>query len=132
MAGHISEDQIKKIIIIFAESGLLAGDLAAWLSAKFFVKRVTTEARLHQALLDPVAALIIVQENTPQPSEECLQVLKSVIQEPRSPAFRILLVGIDPALLPPFWRGLVTCLPAVPGPQDILTALKISPREAEA
>ncbi len=127
MPNHISEETNKNRIIIFAESGLLAGDLAAWLSAKFLVQRVSGEARLHQALLDPVAALIIVQENTPQPSEECIQIIDSVILEPRSPALRVVLVGMDPALVPPIWRDRVTCLPAVPGPQQILAALQVHP-----
>ena len=130
MPGHITEEIKKDRVIIFAESGLLAGDLAAWLSAKFFVQRVTGEARLLQALLDPVAALIIVQENTPQPSEECLQILDSVILEPRSPALRVVLVGMDPALVPHIWRDRVTCLPAIPGPQQILAALQVPPSSA--
>jgi hypothetical protein len=123
----MSDETKKDRIIIFAESGLLAGDLAAWLSAKYLVQRVTGQERLHQVLKSEVAALIFVQENTPQPSEECLEVLELVVHESRSPVNRILLVGIDPALVPPFWRGRVTCLPAVPGPQQILAALNNPP-----
>jgi hypothetical protein len=131
----MSDETKKDRIIIIAESGLLAGDLAAWLSAKYFVERVTGQARLHEALKSELAALIFVQENTLQPSEECLEVLESVVHESRSPAIRILLVGIDPDLVAPFWRGRVTCLPAVPGPQQILAALNNPPLmagEAEA
>lgn len=112
-----SNDPVR--VIIYAESGLLAGDLAALLSAKFQVKRATTLGAAAQALRDRAHALILVDGRELTRSEA----LKSLAGTAVVAGVMVLVLGGDPSLLSSELAGQLTFLPTLPGPGVIMAAL---------
>ena len=109
----------KKRVILFAESGLLAGDLAAWLSGAFLVERVTSIPGALLALGQPAAALIIVEGEsfgTTGPADE-------LVQRAAKSGNRAIILGMEPSSAPASWDGLAIHLSALPAPGDLFNAL---------
>ncbi len=114
---------MKGRIIVFAESGLLAGDLAAWLSARFLVERVTSLPGARIALQKGAGALIILDNSAFLDSAG----FQELVEAGRQSRCRILLMGIDPSSCPDSWRDQVFFMDPVPAPAQVIAALKDLP-----
>ena len=117
-------------VIILAESGLLAGDLAAWLSSRSLVERVTSIPGAVLAFRRTACALIIVE------GEELTgdSPLAEVVLKALDTGCRILVLGADRRACPAEWTNRVIHLKAVPHPSELFVALNGLPgkgREAE-
>lgn len=113
----------KNRVIIFAESGLLAGDLAAWLSGRFIVERVTSIPGALVALGQPASAVIIVEGASLKKTAP----LDQMVQEAKRSASRVLVLGWSPGQSSNSWSPEVIHLPAVPDPGDLFKALTAEP-----
>jgi len=128
MTGSLKNTSHSRVII-FAESGLLAGDLAAWLSTLFCVERVTSYQGAAQAVSRPAGALVVVE------GRECgtLLQLEKLVRQARRSGCLVLILGMDPETAPPEWAGQVTHLKALPDPNELMRALgNFPPRASQA
>lgn len=128
MTGSIKNTSHSRVII-FAESGLLAGDLAAWLSTRFCVERVTSYSGAEQAVSRPAGALVVVE------GRECgtVQQLEELVRQAGLSGCPVLILGMDPDTAPPDWAGQVTHLKALPDPSELMRALgNLPPRTNQA
>jgi hypothetical protein len=116
-------------IVIFAECGLLAGDLTAMLSGRFSVTRATSISGARQALATRPEALIIVEGMDLARNQKLLD----LVEASRAESCRVLLLGAQPGSCPSHWTDTVIFLQSMPQPVELFQALNDLPlREAEA
>ncbi len=106
-------------VIIFAESGLLAGDLAAWLSSRFLVERATSVPGALRAFRRTACALIIVEGEGLDGDSP----LTELVWKALDVGCRILVLGADPRACPAEWTNRVIHLKALPHPGELFVAL---------
>jgi len=117
-------------VIIFAESGLLAGDLAAWLSSRFRVERATNVPGALRVFRRAACALIIVEGEGLDGDSP----LAELVWKALDTGCRTLVLGADPRACPVEWTNRVIHLKTVPHPGELFVALSGLPgqgREAE-
>ena len=116
-------------VIIFAECGLLAGDLAALLSGSYEVVRVTSVSGVRLALARHPGLFILVEGQGLAQNPQQL----AMVQEILNTGTRMVVLGADPDHLPPSWRGKILHQPQLPEPQEFFAALqKITVRAQRA
>ena len=106
-------------IIILSESGPLGGDLSAYLSGRFQVVRVTSQAGAESALTSPTTALLVVSDRPGQIKPQIMPLLRRAI----AVGSRVLLVGFVQPDLDEDLRTKVIQLPQFPGPEELFEAL---------
>ena len=121
-----SDPDASRRIIIFAESGLLAGDLAAWLSGRFLVERVTSVPGAALALGQPAGALVLVEGGSLAGSSPLID----LVGQGLSAGCKVLVLGADPKLLPGDWDEKVTFFKAIPEPTELFSSLQDLPLQA--
>ena len=123
-----SGDELPRIII-FSESGPLAGDLGACLAGRFAVERVTSLSVAGSALDQPSDALLVVPGQRDRMGPECIPLLQRAVDSD----CRVLLVGGINFELDEDLKGKIVELPPFPSPAllfDRLSGLPLA-RKAE-
>lgn len=116
-------------IVIYAESGLLAGDLTALLSGLFRVERVTSVPGAILALDQHPTAMILVEGSSLTQDSKLIKLVEQCFRR----GVKVLLLGVKPLVCPEPWAAKATFLAAMPKPADLLIALKTpSPKEFKA
>lgn len=110
-------------IVIFAESGLLAGDLAALLSGLFRVERVTSVPGAFLSLDHHPRALIFVEGLGVSANSRHAKLVEQCLVQ----GVGVLLLGGKALACPRSWASKVTFLKSMPHPTDLLRALKKPP-----
>lgn len=106
-------------IIIFAESGLLAGDLAAWLSGRFAVDRVTSTPGANNSVDRGARALILLNSESQPLARPVLDLVENCL----AVGCAVIMLGVDPDTCPVAWDRRVCLLPALPEPVEVFSAL---------
>jgi len=116
-------------VIIFSESGPLAGDLGACLSGRFAVERVTSLSGAGSALDRPAAAILIVPGRRDRVGAECIPLFRRAVDI----GCRVLLLGGIQAELDENLKGKIVELPPFPSPALLFEGLSDLPlaRQAE-
>jgi len=116
-------------VIIFSESGPLAGDLGACLSGRFAVERVTSLSGAGNALDRPAAALLIVPGRRDRVGSECIPLFRRAVDI----GCRVLLLGGIQAELDENLKEKIVELPPFPSPALLFDGLSDLPlaRQAE-
>ena len=116
-------------IIIFSESGPLAGDLGACLSGRFAVERVTSLAAAVSALDRPSDALLVVPARSDRGGAECIPLFQRAVESD----CRVLLVGGINFEFDEDLKGKIVELPPFPSPALLFEGLSDLPlaRKAE-
>ena len=116
-------------VIIFSESGPLAGDLGACLSGRFAVERVTSLSGAGSALDRPAAAILIVPGRRDRVGAECIPLFRRAVDI----GCRVLLLGGIQAELDEDLKGKIVELPPFPSPALLFEGLSDLPlaRQAE-
>ena len=107
-------------VIIFSESGPLGGDLAACLSGRFAVERVTSLAGMGLALEEPAAALLVVPDGRSRLNDHSRDLLRQAV----GAGCRVLVLG---CARPDFEGDLadrITVLPQFPSPAELFEGLE--------
>lgn len=116
-------------VVVYAESGLLAGDLAAWLSGSFRVERTTSLAGTRLALSQGAAALIIIGAEVITAGGGISQ----LVEQGEGAGCRLILLGAEPGDCPAAWREKAVFLGALPEPAQVIAALQdLPPMAAQA
>lgn len=124
--SHQFVDQRPRIII-FAESGLLAGDLAAWLSGRFAVERATSIPGAGNAVDHGAQALILVGAEF----QPLTKPLRALVDRCLEVGCGVIMLGGDATTCPDSWRGRVCLLAALPQPNEVFSALSAMVRHAD-
>lgn len=106
-------------IIILSDRGPLGGDLSAYLSGRFQVVRVTSQAGAESALASPTAALLVVSDRPRRIKPQIMPLLRQAV----TVGSRVLLVGFVQPDLEEDLRDKVVQLPQFPGPEELFEAL---------
>ena len=116
-------------VIIFSESGPLAGDLGACLSGRFAVERVTSLSGAGNALDRPAAALLVVPGRRDSVGSECIPLFRQAVES----GCRVLLLGGFQSELDEDLKGKIVALPPFPSPALLFEGLSGLPlaRQAE-
>ncbi len=116
-------------VIIFSESGPLAGDLGACLSGRFAVERVTSLSGAGNALDRPSAALLVVPGRRDLVGAECIPLFRRAVDS----GCRVLLLGGIQAELDEDLKEKIVELPPFPSPALLFEGLSDLPltRQAE-
>ena len=116
-------------VIIFSESGPLAGDLGACLSGRFAVERVTSLSGAGNALDRPAAALLVVPGRRDRVGSECIPLFRRAVES----GCRVLLLGGFQSELDEDLKGKIVALPPFPSPALLFEGLSGLPlaRQAE-
>jgi hypothetical protein len=107
-------------VVIYSESGPLAGDLSACLVSRFIVERVTSLKAARSALETPSVALLIVPSQRDQVGPECLPLVRRALGR----GCRVLLLGQAGFPLGEDLEGMVRELPTMPSPEELFAGLK--------
>jgi len=115
-------------VIIFSESGPLAGDLGACLSGRFAVERVTSLSGAGNALDRPSAALLIVPGRRDRVGPECISLFRRAVDS----GCRVLLLGdVHPELDEDLKEKIIE-LPPFPSPALLFEGLSGLPKTKQA
>ena len=106
-------------VIIFSESGPLAGDLGACLSGCFSVERVTSLAGARNALERPTAALLMVPARRDRVGIECIPLFRQAV----ACGCRVILLGGLPPGLDEELQEQVVAMPQFPSPSVLFAGL---------
>lgn len=106
-------------VIIYSESGPLAGDLGACLSGRFCVERVTSLVAAGKALERPVAALLVVPSRRGRMGSECLPLIRHAVDR----SCRVILLGDIPPQMDEGLRKKMVVLPEIPSPAVLFEGL---------
>ena len=115
-------------VIIFSESGPLAGDLGACLSGRFAVERVTSLSGAGDALDRPSVALLIVPGRRDRVGPECTSLFRRALDS----GCRVLLLGgVHPELDKDLKEKIIE-LPPLPSPALLFERLSGLPMAKQA
>ena len=117
-------------VIIFSESGPLAGDLGACLSGRFAVERVTSLSAAYSALDTPADALLVVPGRSDRVGAECIP----LFQRAADCSCRVLLLGGIHFELDEVLKKKIVELPPFPSPVllfDRLSGLPLARKTEE-
>jgi len=115
-------------VIIYSESGPLAGDLGACLSGRFAVERVTSLAGADNALNNPAAALLIVPSRRDRVVPEYNPLFRRAVDS----GCRVLLLGGAHPDLDEDLQGKIIALPQFPRPAQLFEGLSGLPQARKA
>ena len=111
-------DKIPRLII-YSESGPLAGDLGACLSGRFFVQRVTSLSAANLAIDQHSTALLVVPGRRAMLGPEFIPLYRRAVKH----HCRILLLGCDQSGLDEDLQEKIQVLPQFPSPEFLFSSL---------
>ena len=117
-------------VIIFSDSGPLAGDLGACLSGRFLVQRVTSLSAADLALNDHSEALLVVPGREATVGPEFIPLFRRAVKR----NCRVLLLGCVQPDLDEDLREKIQVLPQFPSPDLLFSSLlngKVQPQKAK-
>ncbi len=116
------------VVAIFAESGPLAGDLAACLSGRFRVDRVTSLQGALKSVGSGCRALLILRGTQDEFGPACTDLVKQAVAD----SCRVLILGSGGLGLESELGAKVVCLPPLPSPQILFENLSDLEASAQA
>ena len=116
------------VVTIFAESGPLAGDLAACLSGRFCIDRVTSLQGALKSVGTGCQALLILRGA----EEECGPACSDLVKQALNDKCRVLILGSGGLGLESDLDGKVVHLPPLPSPQTLFENLSDLEASAKA
>ncbi|MDX2475054.1 MAG: hypothetical protein QNL91_15270 [Candidatus Krumholzibacteria bacterium] len=116
------------VVAIFAESGPLAGDLAACLSGRFRVDRVTSLQGALKSISSGCRALLILRGTQDEFGPACTDLVKQAVAD----SCRVLILGSGGLGLESELGAKVVCLPPLPSPQILFENLSDLEASAQA
>ena len=120
MAGLVKSRGDPPRVIIFSESGPLAGDLSAILAGRFDVERVTSLQGAVAALERPSTALLFVPGHRDGVRPECFPLFRQAVEN----GCRVLLLGCVRPGLEEDLQGRVEVMPHFPSPEELFQGLR--------
>jgi hypothetical protein len=109
----------RPVVVIFAESGPLAGDLAAVLSSRFELIRSTNLAGVQEALAGRPAAMIVLVEDMGYPAPGYEGLLNRALEA----NCRIIVIGDCALGSESHLASRILLFPQMPSPAEILAGL---------
>jgi hypothetical protein len=106
-------------VVIFSESGPLAGDLGACLSGRFSVERVTSLTGAQRAMRTPSDALLIVPGRRDRVDPECYPLFRQAV----AGGCRVLLLGFNQPEFDDDLLEKIVVLPQFPSPAALFEGL---------
>ncbi len=116
------------VVAIFAESGPLAGDLAACLSGRFCIDRVTSLQGALKSIGSGCRALLILRGTQDEFGPACTDLVKQAVAD----SCRVLILGSGGLGLESELGAKVVCLPPLPSPQILFENLSDLEASAQA
>ena len=116
------------VVAIFAESGPLAGDLAACLSGRFRIDRVTSLQGALKSIGGGCRALLILRGTQDEFGPACTDLVKQAVAD----SCRVLILGSGGLGLESELGAKVVCLPPLPSPQILFENLSDLESSAQA
>lgn len=106
-------------LVIYSDSGPLAGDLGACLSGRFLVQRVTSLSAANLAIDRHSAALLVVSGRSTTLGPELIPLYRRAVKH----HCRILLLGCDQSGLDHDLQEKIKVLPQFPSPELLFSSL---------